>query len=52
MVKIKVKVKNGSEGKPLGQYIARYEQMRAQKGVKKLYEPKARMTVHINDGRK
>lgn len=53
MVKVKVRVKQGSKGKPLGQRVAqlRTEQGREQKGDKVLYKPKAKMTVHINDGR-
>jgi hypothetical protein len=53
MAKIKVRVKQGSKGKPLGQRVAqlRAEQGREQKGDKVLYKPKAKFTVHINDGR-
>lgn len=53
MAKIKVSVKQGSKGKPLGQRVAqlRAEQGREQKGDKVLYKPKAKFTVHINDGR-
>ena len=46
MVKIKVKVKPGSQGKPLGKYIAEYKQGNAE-GGKLLYRPKARLTTHI-----
>lgn len=53
MAKIKVRVKQGTKGKPLGQRVAqlRAEQGREQKGDKVLYKPKAKFTVHINDGR-
>ena len=53
MAKIKVRVKAGSKGKPLGERVAqmRAEQGRDQKGDKVLYKPKAKFTVHINDGR-
>lgn len=53
MAKVKVRVKQGSKGKPLGQRVAqlRAEQGREQKGDKVLYKPKAKFTVHINDGR-
>jgi hypothetical protein len=53
MAKIKVRVKAGTKGKPLGERVAqlRTEQGREQKGDKVLYKPKAKFTVHINDGR-
>lgn len=53
MTKIKVRVKAGTKGKPLGERVAqiRVEQGRDQKGDKVLYKPKAKFTVHINDGR-
>ena len=53
MAKVKVRVKAGSKGKPLGERVAqmRAEQGREQKGDKVLYKPKAKFTVHINDGR-
>lgn len=53
MAKVKVRVKQGTKGKPLGQRVAqlRAEQGREQKGDKVLYKPKAKFTVHINDGR-
>lgn len=53
MAKIKVRVKAGTKGKPLGVRVAqlRAEQGREQKGDKVLYKPKAKFTVHINDGR-
>ena len=49
MVKIKVRVKAGSKGKPLGERIAqlRAEQGRDQKGEKVLYKPKAKITAHL-----
>ena len=50
MGKIKVKVKAGSKGKPLGTRIAEFKAEQGEKG-KELYRPKAKMTVHINDGR-
>lgn len=46
MAKIKVKVKPGSQGKPLGKYIAEYKQGDAEKG-KLLYRPKAKLNVHL-----
>jgi hypothetical protein len=54
MAKIKVRVKLGSKGRPLGEYIAqgRVEQGREQKGQKEIYKPKARMNIHIHDGRR
>lgn len=50
MAKIKVKVKQGSKGKPLGTRIAEFKAKDGEKG-KELYIPKAKFTVHINDGR-
>lgn len=50
MAKIRVKVKAGRKGKPLGKYIAEYRKAEGEKG-KKLYEPKAKLNVHIHDGR-
>lgn len=52
MAKVKVRVKQGSKGKPLGQRVAqlRAEQGREQKGDKVLYKPKARLTTHIKYG--
>lgn len=49
MAKIKVWVKQGSKGKPLGQRVAqlRAEQGREQKGDKVLYKPKAKITAHL-----
>jgi hypothetical protein len=53
MAKIKVRVKAGAKGKPLGERVAqlRAEQGREQKGDKVLYKPKAKLNVHIHDGR-
>jgi hypothetical protein len=53
MAKIKVRVKTGAKGKPLGERVAqlRTEQGRNQKGEKVLYKPKAKLNVHIHDGR-
>lgn len=50
MAKIKVKVKQGSKGKPLGEYIAKYRQEQGEKG-KELYRPKAKLTTHITYGK-
>jgi hypothetical protein len=53
MAKIRVRVKAGAKGNPLGERVAqmRVEQGRNQKGEKVLYKPKARLNVHIHDGR-
>lgn len=53
MAKVKVRVKAGSKGKPLGERVAqiRTEQGREQQGGKVLYKPKAKLNVHIHDGR-
>jgi hypothetical protein len=50
MAKIKVRVKQGSKGKPLGVRVAEFKAKEGEKG-KELYRPKAKFTVHINDGR-
>lgn len=50
MGKIKVKVKSGTKGKPLGVRVAEFKAKEGEKG-KELYRPKAKLTVHINDGR-
>lgn len=52
MTKIKVRVKAGAKGKPLGERVAqmRAEQGRDQKGDKVLYKPKAKLTTHIRYG--
>lgn len=49
MTKIKVRVKAGTKGKPLGERVAqiRVEQGREQKGDKVLYKPKAKITAHL-----
>ena len=48
--KIKVKVKQGSKGKPLGK---RVEEIKAKEGKKgqELYRTRAKLNVHIHDGR-
>lgn len=50
MAKIKVRVKAGAKGKPLGERAAqlRAEQGREQKGGKVLYKPKAKLNVHLD----
>lgn len=50
MAKVKVKVKAGSKGKPLGKVVAQYKLSEESKG-KELYKSKAKLNVHINDGR-
>ena len=52
MAKVKVRVKAGAKGKPLGDRIAqlRAEQGREQQGGKVLYKPKAKLTTHIRYG--
>lgn len=52
MTKIKVRVKAGAKGKPLGERVAqlRAEQGREQQGGKVLYKPKAKLTTHIRYG--
>lgn len=49
MTKIKVRIKAGTKGKPLGERVAqiRTEQGREQKGDKVLYKPKAKITAHL-----
>ena len=46
MAKIKVKVKAGSKGKPLGTRIAEFKAELGEKG-KELYRPKAKITAHL-----
>ena len=46
MAKIKVKVKQGSQGKPLGTRIAEFKAKEGEKG-KELYRPKAKITAHL-----
>lgn len=48
MAKIKVKVKQGSKGKPLGTRIAEFKAEQGEKG-KELYRPKARLNVHFKN---
>ena len=50
MAKIKVKVKAGSKGKPLGTRIAEFKAEQGEKG-KELYRPKAKLTTHITYGK-
>ena len=50
MAKIKVKIKQGSQGKPLGVRIAEFRAKEGGQG-KLLYKPKAKMMIHFNDGR-
>lgn len=53
MAKIKVRIKAGTKGKPLGERVAqiRAEQGREQKGEKVLYKPKVQMTLHLDKWR-
>lgn len=51
MAKVKVRIKAGSKGRRLGDVAAEYHAKKGDKG-KELYRPKAKFTVHINDGRK
>ena len=46
MAKIRVKVKAGSKGKPLGTRIAEFKAKEGEKG-KELYRPKAKITAHL-----
>lgn len=48
MAKIKVKVKAGSKGKPLGTRIAEFKAEQGEKG-KELYRPKAKLNVHLKE---
>lgn len=50
MGKIKVKVKSGTKGKPLGERIAKFKAEQGQEG-KIIALPKAKLNVHIHDGR-
>lgn len=52
MAKVKVRVKSGAKGKPLGERVAqlRAEQGREQQGGKVLYKPEAKLTTHIRYG--
>ena len=46
MAKIKVKVKSGAKGKPLGVRVAEFKAKEGEKG-KELYIPKAKITAHL-----
>jgi hypothetical protein len=46
MGKIKVKVKSGKKGKPLGVRVAEYKAKEGEKG-EELYRPKAKITTHL-----
>lgn len=48
MAKIKVRVKQGSKGKPLGVRVAEFKAKEGEKG-KELYRPKARLNVHFKN---
>lgn len=48
MAKIKVKVKQGSKGKPLGTRIAEFKAKEGEKG-KELYSSKAKLNVHFKN---
>lgn len=50
MAKIKVRVKAGSKGKPLGTRIAEFRAEQGEKG-KELYRPKVQMTLHLDKWR-
>lgn len=53
MAKVKVRIKAGAKGKPLGERVAqlRAEQCREQQGGKVLYKPKVQMTLHLDKWR-
>lgn len=53
MAKIKVRVKAGAKGKPLGERVAqlRAEQGREQQGGKVLYKPRVQATLHLDKWR-
>ena len=46
MGKIRVKVKSGTKGKPLGVRVAEFKAKEGEKG-KELYRPKAQITAHL-----
>lgn len=46
MGKIKVRVKAGTKGKPLGERIVEYR-VKEGEGDKVLYRPKAKITAHL-----
>lgn len=48
MAKVKVRVKQGSKGKPLGTKIAEFKAKEGDKG-KLLYRSKAKLNVHFKD---
>lgn len=48
MGKIKVKVKKGTKGKPLGQRVAEFKAKEGEKKGKVLYKPKAKLNVHLD----
>ena len=50
MGKIKVRVKQGSKGKPLGQRVVEFRTKEGEKG-NLIAMPKAKLNVHIHDGR-
>lgn len=50
MGKIKVKVKSGTKGKPLGVRVAEVKAKDGEKG-KELYRPKVQMTLHLDKWR-
>ena len=53
MAKIKFKIKQGAVGQPLGQYMANYKaEQGSGSNSKPLYKPKAKLNIHIRDGRK
>lgn len=51
MAKIKVKVKSGTKGKPLGKRVSEIKAKQGEGKGEELYKPKARLNVHIHDGR-
>lgn len=48
MAKIKVRVKQGAKGKPLGVRVAEFKAKEGEKG-KELYRPKAKLNVHFKN---
>ena len=50
MGKIKVRVKAGTKGKPLGERIVEYRAKEGE-GDKVLYRPKVQMTLHLDKWR-
>lgn len=48
MAKIKFKIKQGSVGQPLGQYMAKYKaEQSSGNSAKPLYKPKAKLNIHL-----